>query len=43
MEAKRVVDEAKRKGEDLPTEEAFDSNCITPGNIFDLMYKLKHS
>ena len=43
MEAKRVVDEAKRKGEDLPTEEAFDSNCITPGNISYLTDNIMHN
>ncbi|XP_050302110.1 5'-3' exoribonuclease 1 [Anthonomus grandis grandis] len=26
--------EAKKKGEVLPTEDRFDSNCITPGTVF---------
>jgi 5'-3' exoribonuclease 1 len=26
--------EAERKGEKLPEEKAFDSNCITPGTPF---------
>lgn len=30
-EAKEVRDKALRKGEKLPKEKAFDSNCITPG------------
>ena len=41
MEAKQVIEKAKSKGEELPTEEAFDSNCITPGNYQFLVYKLK--
>ena len=32
-------EEAKRKGEALPEEERFDSNCITPGTEF--MVKLQ--
>ena len=30
-EAKEVRERAERKGEVLPVEKAFDSNCITPG------------
>lgn len=30
-EAKEVREKAERKGEKLPEEKAFDSNCITPG------------
>lgn len=30
-EAKEVLDKAKRKGEEIPDGEGFDSNCITPG------------
>lgn len=30
-EAKEVREKAEQKGEKLPTEKAFDSNCITPG------------
>jgi 5'-3' exoribonuclease 1 len=30
-EAKEVREKAERKGEKLPDEKAFDSNCITPG------------
>ncbi|KIP03484.1 hypothetical protein PHLGIDRAFT_26095 [Phlebiopsis gigantea 11061_1 CR5-6] len=33
-EAKEVREKAERKGEELPTEKAFDSNCITPGTPF---------
>lgn len=28
---KDMIDKAERKGETLPSTEAFDSNCITPG------------
>lgn len=28
---KQMRQEAERKGEKLPDEKAFDSNCITPG------------
>lgn len=31
QEAKELEEKAKRKGEDMPEEAAFDSNCITPG------------
>jgi 5'-3' exoribonuclease 1 len=30
-EAKELKEKAERKGEKLPAEKAFDSNCITPG------------
>ncbi|KAF6755356.1 exonuclease II [Ephemerocybe angulata] len=33
-EAKEVREKAERKGEKLPEEKAFDSNCITPGTPF---------
>ena len=31
MEAERLRKQAIAKGETLPSEEKFDSNCITPG------------
>ena len=37
-EAQSVVDKAVSRGQVLPTEERFDSNCITPGTEF--MWKL---
>jgi 5'-3' exoribonuclease 1 len=33
-EAKEVREKAERKGEKLPDEKAFDSNCITPGMLY---------
>ncbi|XP_068630377.1 5'-3' exoribonuclease 1 [Battus philenor] len=33
-EAERLEEEAKEKGEVLPSEKRFDSNCITPGTVF---------
>ncbi|KAH9998847.1 exonuclease II [Russula compacta] len=33
-EAREVREKAERKGETLPDEKAFDSNCITPGTLF---------
>ncbi|KAH9972179.1 XRN 5'-3' exonuclease N-terminus-domain-containing protein [Lactifluus volemus] len=33
-EAREVREKAERKGEKLPEEKAFDSNCITPGTAF---------
>ncbi|KAH0832839.1 exonuclease II [Lanmaoa asiatica] len=33
-EAKEVREKAVAKGEQLPAEKAFDSNCITPGTVF---------
>jgi len=32
-EAREVREKAERKGEKLPEEKAFDSNCITPGTF----------
>lgn len=34
QEAKELKEKAVRRGEELPEEEAFDSNCITPGTPF---------
>ena len=36
-EAKEVREKAERKGEKLPDEKAFDSNCITPGAHCNLL------
>ncbi|CAG9784859.1 unnamed protein product [Diatraea saccharalis] len=33
-EAEKLEEDAKAKGEKLPTEKRFDSNCITPGTVF---------
>ncbi len=33
-EAKEVREKAESKGEKLPDEKAFDSNCITPGEYY---------
>lgn len=33
-EAKETLDKAKRRGEEIPEEAGFDSNCITPGTPF---------
>ncbi|UZJ52559.1 hypothetical protein CBS101457_001879 [Exobasidium rhododendri] len=33
-EAREIKMKAERRGEDLPEEDAFDSNCITPGTPF---------
>lgn len=33
QEAKDLEEKALRKGEELPKEAAFDSNCITPGAL----------
>lgn len=33
-EAKEIRERAEAKGEKLPDEKAFDSNCITPGLYF---------
>ncbi|GAA6013539.1 hypothetical protein JCM8202_000722 [Rhodotorula sphaerocarpa] len=33
-EAKDTLDKAKRRGEEIPEEAGFDSNCITPGTPF---------
>ena len=32
-EAREVREKAESKGEKLPEEKAFDSNCITPGEL----------
>ncbi|CED84832.1 exonuclease ii [Phaffia rhodozyma] len=34
QEAKELEEKALRKGEEMPKEPAFDSNCITPGTPF---------
>ncbi|KAJ8731787.1 hypothetical protein PYW08_014517 [Mythimna loreyi] len=47
-EAEKLEEEAREKGEVLPTEKRFDSNCITPGTVFmarlheQLKYFVKH-
>lgn len=43
-EALDLIEKAKKKGEKLPTESRFDSNCITPGTEFmvRLQEALKH-
>ncbi|QRW17639.1 5'-3' exoribonuclease [Rhizoctonia solani] len=33
-DAKEAREKAEKKGEKLPEEKAFDSNCITPGTVF---------
>ncbi|CAH2075536.1 unnamed protein product, partial [Iphiclides podalirius] len=33
-EAEKLEEQAKEKGEILPAEKRFDSNCITPGTVF---------
>ncbi|GAA6005367.1 hypothetical protein JCM11491_002675 [Sporobolomyces phaffii] len=33
-EAKETLDKAKRRGEEIPEGDGFDSNCITPGTPF---------
>ncbi len=35
-EAKELREKAEAKGEKLPEEKAFDSNCITPGELHSL-------
>jgi 5'-3' exoribonuclease 1 len=39
-EAREVREKAERKGEKLPDEKAFDSNCITPGAFSRLQPRL---
>jgi len=40
-EAKEVLDKARRKGEEIPEGDGFDSNCITPGkHTFTTFYSL---
>jgi 5'-3' exoribonuclease 1 len=41
-EAKEVREKAEAKGEKLPTDAAFDSNCITPGPSLPLL-ELRYS
>ncbi|XP_066143460.1 5'-3' exoribonuclease 1 isoform X1 [Euwallacea fornicatus] len=43
-DAEKQEAEARKKGEILPTEARFDSNCITPGTVFmaRLHQELKH-
>lgn len=43
-EATDLIEKARQKGETLPTESRFDSNCITPGTAFmaRLQEALKH-
>lgn len=36
-EAREVKEKAEAKGEKLPDEKAFDSNCITPGAYLSLL------
>lgn len=33
-EAEKLEEKARKKGETLPAEARFDSNCITPGTVF---------
>lgn len=33
-DAEKMEELARKKGETLPTEARFDSNCITPGTVF---------
>ena len=42
-EAKEVREQAVAKGEKLPDEKAFDSNCITPGLPWFFFFFFKHS
>ena len=44
-EAKELREKAERKGEKLPKEKAFDSNCITPGLscLSDVIVSTTHS
>lgn len=43
-ESQDLIDKAKQKGEKLPEETRFDSNCITPGTEFmvRLQEAMKH-
>ena len=41
-EAKEVREKAESKGEKLPDEKAFDSNCITPGTFWVIPYGTYH-
>lgn len=40
-EAEDKIKKALEKGETLPTEARFDSNCITPGKIIFQLFKCK--
>lgn len=40
-EAEDKIKKALEKGETLPTEARFDSNCITPGKIICQIFKFK--
>ena len=41
MDAEKLAKEAVAKGETLPSEDRFDSNCITPGGLcfFEMQQK----
>lgn len=43
-DAEKLEDKARRRGEVLPTDARFDSNCITPGTVFmaELHEQLKY-
>ena len=34
LDAEKAKEKALREGVEMPTEDAFDSNCITPGKVF---------
>ena len=38
LDAEKAKEKAIREGVSMPTEEAFDSNCITPGKLRSLMF-----
>jgi hypothetical protein len=40
--AEVLIAAAKKKGVELPKEERFDSNCITPGNLSIVSFINKH-
>ena len=40
-EAKEVREKAEKRGEKLPDEKAFDSNCITPGVSISMLHHFK--
>jgi 5'-3' exoribonuclease 1 len=42
-EAKEMREKAERKGETMPEEKAFDSNCITPGKWSEACFKREAS
>jgi 5'-3' exoribonuclease 1 len=39
-DAQERIDKALAMGESLPSEEPFDSNCITPGRLYLKIIKL---